>query len=368
MSLKLVIFAGGGTGGHIFPAIAILEHLRDHDPALHARFLCSTRDIDRRILEPRGLKFAPIAASPFSLRPGPLVGFVRTWPAAVGACTDAIRAAFAEAACGPGEAVLVATGGFVSAPAFSAARKLGVRTVLVNLDAVPGKANRLLASKADEVFSTYDALEAEVVGPIVRREARRSQPPQSCRQRFGLEPDRKTLLVTGASQGAESLNRFVPELVRQQAHAFEDWQILHQAGPDRAADVRRAYESLPVRAEVVELVDDVGNLWGAADLALARAGAGTVAEAWINHIPSAFLPYPYHRDEHQRYNARPLADAGAALILKDHIDPASNVQAHGERLVSLLTGSRELLDMRSQYAQFPMQDGGQAVALKLRNR
>lgn len=367
MSAKLVIFAGGGTGGHIFPAIAILEHLHDHAPALHARFLCSKREIDRRILEPRSLTFDPIAASPFSLRPRPLLRFVRTWPAAVGACSQAIRSAMAKATCRPDETVLVATGGFVSAPAFSAARKLGIRTVLVNLDAIPGKANRLLARKADHVFSTYHALGAEAVGPIVRREARRSQSPQLSRQRFGLDPDRNTLLVTGASQGAESLNRFLPELVRQQMPAFDGWQILHQAGPDRAADVRREYESLGVRAEVVELIDDVGNLWGAADLALARAGAGTVAEAWINQVPTAFLPYPFHRDQHQRHNAQPLLTAGTALILDDQIDPGSNVLAHGATLASLLTGSREILDMRSQYAQFPMQDGGQAIALKLRN-
>lgn len=367
MTLNAVIFAGGGTGGHIFPALAICEHLLEADPNLRVRFICSQRGIDTRILEPRGLDFQPIPAAPFALRPSALIQFLRRWRPSVGAAERTIVECLASTGVQPRQAVLVGTGGFVSVPAFAAARRLGVRTVLVNLDAVPGRANRLLASRADLVFSTYDVPDAERVGPIIRRQARANAEPRACRAAFGLDPDVRTLLVTGASQGAESLNRFVPRMVREHPGAFEGWQILHQAGPDRADAVRAEYQALSVPAEVVDLVDHVGLLWGAADLAIARAGAGTVAEAWANRVPAVFLPYPYHRDEHQRHNAVPLQQAGAALILKDHVDPAVNSRVHFGTLEALLTGSRDLLDMRESYINLPTSDGGRAIADRLRN-
>ncbi|KAA0212958.1 MAG: UDP-N-acetylglucosamine--N-acetylmuramyl-(pentapeptide) pyrophosphoryl-undecaprenol N-acetylglucosamine transferase [Leptolyngbya sp. PLA3] len=367
MSLQAVIFAGGGTGGHIFPAIAILESLHARQPDLPPLFLCSSRDIDRRILEPRALAFRPVPARPFSLRPGPLLQFVRTWSGVVRSCTSAIASHLQKHGVAPESAALVATGGFVSAPAVAAARRLGLHTALVNLDAIPGKANRHLASRTDVIFSTYQALGAQLVGPIVRREARAPRDRAACRRRFDLEPARRTLLVTGASQGAESLNRLVPSLVRHNPQAFADWQILHQAGPERSADVQASYASLPVRAEVVELIDDVGSMWGAADLAIARAGAGTVAEAWINRVPTVFLPYPYHPDEHQRHNAMPLQSAGAALICRDLIDPERNIAAHAEMLVRLLTESRGLLAMSSGFERLAPPDGAEAIASHLRN-
>ncbi|MCL4220026.1 MAG: UDP-N-acetylglucosamine--N-acetylmuramyl-(pentapeptide) pyrophosphoryl-undecaprenol N-acetylglucosamine transferase [Phycisphaerales bacterium] len=367
MSLRAIIFAGGGTGGHIFPAIAILESLHAEQPNLPALFLCSTRDIDRRILDPRGLAFEQVPARPFSLRPPQLLQFARTWSAVVQACSNAITSCLRQHEVTPASAALLATGGFVSAPAVAAARRLNLRTALVNLDAIPGKANRYLASRTSLVFSTYQALDAHIVGPIVRRDARTLADRSTCRRRFGLDPDRRTLLVTGASQGAESLNRFVPLLVAHHPRAFADWQILHQAGPDRSADVRAAYAPLPIRAEVVELIEDVGSMWGAADLAIARAGAGTVAEAWINRVPAVFLPYPYHKDEHQRHNALPLVRAGAALVCKDLIEPERNLAAHAERLAGLLTESRGLLDMRSAFERLNASDGAAAIASHLRN-
>lgn len=373
MTLGGVIFAGGGTGGHIFPAIAIAEQLNggparragctpvpssevepchrlplggvgasereEHQPrkaeaggtadfSPPTAFLCSTRDIDRRILEPRGLDFTPIPAAPFSLAPKALARFALGWNASVRACRTAIRARCDAWSIEPTACVLVATGGFVCAPAAHAARRLGCRVALVSLDAVPGKAARLLARKADAIFTTYPAFNLEPVGPIVRNEARAPAPPDECRRRLGLDPNLHTLVVSGASQGATSINAFVTALVRTHPEFFEGWQILHQAGPDRAPAVEAEYRALPVPSKVVGLIDEVGLLWGSATLAIARSGAGTVAEIWANGIPALFMPYPYHKDQHQRLNAVPLAEIGLCAILEDLIDPARNLAAH----------------------------------------
>lgn len=367
MTVRAVIFAGGGTGGHIFPAIAICEHLQALDSGIHMGFICSNRPIDSRILSTRQLSFHPVDAQPFSLRPRSLGRFVRSWRRVVQSCEQAMARDMQACGASPGQTVLVGTGGFVTVPAFAAARRLGVRTVLVNLDAIPGKANRLLASRADLVFTTYDALGGERVGPIVRREARGLGSVQDARRLLKLDPDVRTLVVTGASQGAGSLNAFVPALVGHNPALFAEWQILHQAGPSRVDEVRAAYEALPVRAQVVELIDEVGAMWTAADLAIARAGAGTVAEAWVNRVPCVFMPYPYHRDEHQRHNAMPLVDAGGAVVLRDLIDPEANTRAHASKMERLLTDLRELSTMREALESLACDDGGLCIAASLRN-
>ncbi len=416
MTLGGVIFAGGGTGGHIFPAIAIAEQLsqpsatdqssgqcseppentkggrlpatqpedtkggrlpaaqqppRHHDSPPTAQsciptaYLCSTRPIDHAILEPRNCDFTPIPAAPFSVRPKALLHFLRAWPKAVRACRETIQARCTNWNIEPNQCALVATGGFVCAPAAAAARQLGLSVVLVNLDAVPGKAARLLARKADDIYTTYPAFNLDPVGPIVRNQARASAPPQDCRQQLGLDPDKPTLVVSGASQGATSINAFILALARERPELFDGWQILHQAGPDRVEAVEAEYRTLPVTAKVVGLVDEVGLMWGAATLALARSGAGTVAELWANAVPSLFMPYPYHRDEHQKHNARPMVDAGLATVLTDHIDPASNIAAHAELIAERLN-SPKFVNLTEKSA--PPVNGAAEIAAKLRNK
>ncbi len=332
---------------------------------LPTAYLCSTRPIDRAILEPRNANFTPIPAAPFSTNPKAFLRFILSWPKAVAACRNAIRTYCDTWNIKPTQCALVATGGFVCAPAAAAARQLGLRVVLVNLDAVPGKAARLLARKADDIYTTYPAFNRDPVGPIVRNEARAPAPPQACRQQLGFDPDKPTLVISGASQGATSINAFILALAREQPEIFNGWQILHQAGPDRSEKVEAQYRTLPVDAKVVGLVDQVGLMWGAATLAISRSGAGTVAELWANAVPSLFMPYPYHRDEHQKHNAAPMADAGLATILKDHIDPARNIAAHADFIAKRLN-SQKFVNLSEKSA--PPVNGAAEIAAKLRNK
>lgn len=376
MTLHGVIFAGGGTGGHIFPAIAIAEQLNEtgssptdpssgqYHPPLPVAYLCSARDIDRRILEPRSLHFTPIPASPFSLHPQAFARFILGWGASVNTCKRTIRDHCQAWNIDPSDCALVATGGFVCAPAAAAARKLGCAVAIVNLDAVPGKAVRLLARNADRIFTTYPAFGLEPVGPIVRKQAIAPDTPESCRKALGLDPHLPTLVVSGASQGATSLNEFVLALVRASPDMFAGWQILHQAGPDRADLVQTAYRHLPVPAKVVGLLDEVGLMWGAATLAIARAGAGTVAELFANQVHTLFLPYPFHHDQHQKRNAQPMVDAGLAEILEDHIDPSQNAQHHAARIRARLKTPPASIPPK-QTTQVP--NGAQQIAHFLRN-
>ncbi|MEX2217406.1 MAG: UDP-N-acetylglucosamine--N-acetylmuramyl-(pentapeptide) pyrophosphoryl-undecaprenol N-acetylglucosamine transferase [Phycisphaerales bacterium] len=360
------LFAGGGTGGHIFPGLAIAEELRAKDPGARCVFLCSDRALDREILEREGADYCVIPAKPVGMRVRALWRFVRSWGPAVRATRRIISELRAG---GPGGAgvQMVAMGGFVAAPAAQGARAEGVPVLLVNMDAVPGKANRWIARRASRVLTSCPApgFAWEGVPPIVRRAARAGGDPRACRSALGLDPSRPTLLVTGASQGARSINRLMIRLVEQNPGALAAWQVIHQTGAGEDEPVRGAYGGAGVPALVRPFFDQMGRAWGAADLAVSRAGAGSVAEAWANQVPTVFLPYPYHRDLHQRHNARPLEEAGGAVIAADEIDETRNAAGAGRVILELLASEGRRRAMRDALKRLGPADGAARVAAAL---
>ncbi|MEQ8770802.1 MAG: glycosyltransferase [Phycisphaerales bacterium] len=354
------IFAGGGTGGHIFPAIALAEALAERQPDARFEWLVSDRTIDSTILSARDRAHTPIPAKPFVVSPMGLARFVGSWGASVRAARQRLQDAKAH-----GPAVLVAMGGFVCPPAVQAARAERVPVALVNLDAVPGRANRWVAKRAEHVISACPAFGWDVVGPIVRAEALPSGDAAACRAALGLDPDVPTLFVSGGSQGAGSINDLIPAFARRSAEALRGWQILHQAGAGRSEPVERSYRDAGGRATVVEFIDRVGDAWGAADVAIARAGAGSVAEAWASRTPTVFFPYPHHADEHQRANAAALETAGGALILTDHADADRNLDAHAGTIAGLLADAGRRAAMRSALEGLGPSDGAARAAAVL---
>ncbi|MEC9373072.1 MAG: UDP-N-acetylglucosamine--N-acetylmuramyl-(pentapeptide) pyrophosphoryl-undecaprenol N-acetylglucosamine transferase [Planctomycetota bacterium] len=350
MAPQVFIFAGGGTGGHLYPGLAIAREILARDGSARCVFICSDKALDAEILGHEGVEFHPIPARPLSVRPKGLIRLIWNWGKCVRTARGILRGV-KEAGAG---AHVVSMGGYVSAPIAQAARVERVPVTLVNLDAVPGKANRWIARRAAHRFTAAVFPGAEekgfrVIPPVVRAEAVAKGEKAACRAALGLDPARRTLLVTGASQGATSINAFMARMAERSPEAFEGWQVFHQAGPSREtvggtalADV---YRGAGIDAVVVAFCHDMASAWGSADLAVSRAGAGSVAEAWANGTPTLFLPYPYHRDEHQRHNAAQLESAGAAVIVRDRIDADANVREAGETLGGLLTDGalRELM-------------------------
>jgi UDP-N-acetylglucosamine--N-acetylmuramyl-(pentapeptide) pyrophosphoryl-undecaprenol N-acetylglucosamine transferase len=366
-----VVFAGGGSGGHIFPGLAVAEALRDEashgsEPTqIRCVFVCSERAIDAQILEAAGEAFEPIPARPFSVKPGGLARFVRAWPSVVTCAGRVIERQRADA----DEVHVIAAGGFAAAPAVRAAKKLGVPITMLNLDASPGKANRWIASHAARVLTTMDVGESDwtLIPPIVRKGAVSQDSPQACRARFGLDPDTPTLLVTGGSQGAGTIARLMIALCEtpDSADLLGGWQVIHQAGTEPGADVtaaKDAYARANVRAWVGAFIDDMASALRAADLGISRAGAGSVAEARAAGLPTVFMPYPFHRDQHQRLNAQPLVDAGAAVLADDLIDPARNAKAIGVMLSELLRDEPARASMRESLERLGPTDGARVVA------
>lgn len=353
-----VLFAGGGTGGHIFPALAIAEHLRKiADIRVH--FLCSNRAIDAKILSEAGEGFTITPATPFSLSPARLVKFARGWHPSLSIITDVMEKSGLHT-------LVVAMGGFVAAPAVAAAKNT-VPVVLVNLDAEPGRANQWIAKRAAVILSAahVERTNWQNIPPIVRSTAIADAPASECRARFGLDRESPTLFVTGGSLGARSLNQLATALAdhhRDVYHAGK-WQVIHQAGAEAVTEVRARYQSAGVRAVVEPFIARMGDAWGAADLALSRAGAGSVAEAWANRTPTVFMPYPYHKDQHQRRNAERLVKAGAAVLCNDAIDPEANLREAGRAVLDMMRHDASRRRSREAYAALGAVDGAAQAAV-----
>ena len=374
---RSVLLVGGGSGGHIYPNLAVVERLRETAAAggmaVEPHLVVSDRGLDADIARGSGVGWTAVPASPLARGPRGLWRFVRDHrrgAAAVGRLLEQT-----------GAGAVVCTGGFVSGPAVAAAARAGVPVALVSLDAVPGKANRWAARRAAKVFAAFapplpgaGLRGAEVVGYPLRRAAvgdRSAGGVRRAREHFGLDPARETLLVFAGSQGARTINRAMTVLAGGGGGggpggggAMAGWQVLHVAGSEAGAAeaLRSKYGAAGVAARVVAFCDRMDLAWAAADLGVTRAGAGTVAEAWANAVPCLMLPYPFHRDRHQRHNAAPLAAAGGAVVLEDLVDPAANATALRKHLAPLLRDGGKRAVMREALEAARPGDGAGAVA------
>jgi UDP-N-acetylglucosamine--N-acetylmuramyl-(pentapeptide) pyrophosphoryl-undecaprenol N-acetylglucosamine transferase len=348
-----VLIAGGGSGGHIAPALAIAENLQD--ASIRAILACSERAIDQRMLESAGVEYHTTPARP--LRRGPVgaarfaLGFARAHRAvSLVLLNESIDA-------------VVATGGFVAAPALRAARQRQLPTVLLNLDSPPGRANRLATRWADVVLSSVDAGlagESRVNIPL-RTSVIATGTAAACRERLGLKSDLPTLLVTGASQGASTINMLIPELAIRNPMAFHGWQVLHVAGDGHVTDVQRQWETTDVPHRVIAFQDPMGDAWGAAELAVSRGGANTIAEIAANTVPSLVLPYPWHADRHQWQNAAPLERLGGIVIVEDRVDEEANIAGAGAEFLSLMDDRPRRESMRAAMSEVVTPNGAAAV-------
>ncbi len=342
----VVLFAGGGSGGHISPGLAIAERLMEIDPESQAWFLCSQRPIDKLMLDEAGAQYSPLPATPPSFHLTKALRFLLNFRRSKHKAMEIIREG--------GVTYVVALGGFVAAPVVIAARACGIPILLTNLDNPPGKANRWMARRCGDVVSAIELPDlpnfaTSIVGMPVRRRAiaPTSGLAWTCYDQLGLDPERQTLLVTGASQGSTSINEFIIALAEREPDVFEGWQILHLAGTGTWENLEKRYQATGIAVQVRPFLHDMGLAWGVADLALSRAGASSVAEASCNAVPTIFLPYPYHRDMHQKFNARRMVEIGGALLVTDAIDVEANLRQIGPRLRELMTKPPKLLAMGS---------------------
>ncbi len=327
---KYIVFAGGGTGGHLLPALALVEWLREHSDPLRFEFFCTRRPIDAQLLKKWSVRHTLQPVLPIRLSPIHALKFLRAWRRSLKLCADRFRAERPD--------LVVGTGGYGSAPAVKIASRLGIRIALLNPDAIPGRANRYLAGKAEVVFTQWaftnellpSAKQVLAYGCPVRKAFYEPLAGDE-HALFGLDANARTLLVTGASLGARTINRAI-ELLAPEIAKTDDWQVLHVSGEEDAERLGRVYQQAGVHARVCPFTDDMPAALRIADLAVTRAGAVTLAELAAAKTPAILMPYPFHRDRHQTVNAQQLVQTGAAI----HVPDLKNAEANAVQLRAAL--------------------------------
>jgi UDP-N-acetylglucosamine--N-acetylmuramyl-(pentapeptide) pyrophosphoryl-undecaprenol N-acetylglucosamine transferase len=323
-----IAIACGGTGGHLFPGLAIAQQLVRRNCVV--TLFVSPKEIDRlAVSSVSGMEILTLPAVGFSggnvaafLR-----GFVRSWGVAMKQFKRRRPGA------------VLAMGGFTSAAPLLAARRFGAATFLHESNTIPGRANRWLSRVADTAFVGFDCARPRlrhtrvIVSGTPVRPRFECRDAVVCRVALGLDPDRPVLLVMGGSQGASAINSLVMRtlpLLKQRAPRL---QLLHLAGSADAATVSRACAELNLKAVVHSFFSEMDLALGGATVAVSRAGASSLAELAAMRRPAILIPYPAATDNHQFFNARAFEETGAARRLDQS---ATNPESLANAILDLL--------------------------------
>ena len=341
--MKLVV-AGGGTGGHLFPGIAVVEEFLARGSENEALFIGSERGIEARILPRLGFRHQFISASGIrgkgvlSRLKGVvmlLYGYSQARGILRNFCPDRI----------------LGVGGYASGPVVMAAKGMGLKCFIHEQNSIPGLTNRALGHISDRVFISLEDAEryfprekVVITGNPVRKEILASILETKKKAR---ENGEFRLLVFGGSAGAHNINKKMIETLPFLEKFKERIRIRHQTGDNDLDEVREAYKRQGFRAEAVTFIEDMAAAYGDADLIVCRAGATTVAEVTTCGKACIFIPYPYAVDDHQRKNAEALLKRGAGFMILDR-------ELTGEslgRLLGELIGNPEMIELAARSAK-----------------
>lgn len=346
-----ILIAGGGTGGHIIPALAIADALRAQYGA-EMLFVGTPRGLESRLVPQAGYRLELIRVG--QLNNVSLMTRLRTLaalPLGFLQCARLLRE-FRPSA-------VVGVGGYASGPMMGAAILLGVPTLAFEPNAVPGMANRLVGKRVRAAAVNFAPAAAyfrgaQITGIPVRAEFFRLQPRRTdCPAH---------LLVFGGSQGARILNHAMPQIIKSLLEAVPRLTVLHQAGARHAETTLAAYQQSgadPDRWQVAAFLDDMPQRFAAADLVLSRSGASTVAELAAAAKPAILIPFPQAADDHQRRNAEVMASAGAAELMPESDLTPEKLR---DRLIHLLADREQLQAMAAQARTLAHPDAAERIA------
>ena len=340
-AVATALVMAGGTGGHIFPGLAVAEALRERGWRVH--WLGAPGSMEERLVPPRGFAFESVQFSGVrgkgllsaALLPLRLLrAFWQSWRAVRRVRPD----------------VVIGLGGYISFPGGMMGVLAGKPLVLHEQNSVAGMANKVLAQVADRIFTAYPQVfpRSEWVGNPLRAEFLQQPPPD---QRFAGRSGPLQVLVLGGSLGAKGLNDVVPQALARLPEATRP-RVLHQSGIQHVDSLRALYASLGVQAEVTPFIDDTARAMAEADLLVCRAGASTVTEIAAVGAASVLVPFPHAVDDHQTHNARFLVDAGAATLVQQRdlgVEVLQGIFEKAER-TSLLNKALEAKKMQKTEA------------------
>lgn len=308
---KRIIIMAGGTGGHVFPALAVAQFLREQ--GWQVSWLGTQRGLEGKVVPEYEFDIDWLSVA--GVRGKGLVSKIKAVFLLIKACLQAWKILRKRK-----PDVVLGMGGFVAGPGGLMARLMNIPVVIHEQNRVPGTTNRLLARIANQVLEAFPGsfshkMGAKCTGNPLRKEflSLTDKPPCEAEQKVKI-------LVVGGSQGAKALNDVLPET----AAALSGVHIRHQTGASMCEEVKQRYEALGIDAEVVVFIEDMAAAYAWADLVICRAGAMTISEIAASGVPAILIPFPYAIDDHQVANARYLVAAGGAeLLLQKHLNPVS---------------------------------------------
>ncbi len=354
----LVAIACGGTGGHLFPGLAVAEELlrRECDVTL----VVSSKEVDQHAV--RSISDVEVQTVPaVGLTRGKFLAFAKGF-------WDSYRIAKRTFSKRPPNAIL-SMGGFTSAAPAMAARSLGAKMFLHESNTIPGKANRWLAHFADQAFvyfhetsSRLSIQKMETVGMPVRVQFLDPVDPLSSRMALGLDSHKPVLLIMGGSQGASGVNNLVLQALPMLLKQIPDLQFLHLTGANELEKVRQRYADQKARAVVHPFLTEMELALGAATVAISRSGASSLAEIAAMGVPSILVPYPHAADNHQYYNALALVETGAALVFEQN---AVTVERFAAETVALIQSDKLRMGMRAALSQWHQANAAELIAARI---
>jgi UDP-N-acetylglucosamine--N-acetylmuramyl-(pentapeptide) pyrophosphoryl-undecaprenol N-acetylglucosamine transferase len=356
-----VLYAGGGTGGHLYPAVAMAGELRKLVPDAGVSFAGTTTGIEATEVPRLGypLHLIPVKGLKRGFSPADIVsnfGVLFGFAAAVGRAASLIGREKPD--------VVVGTGGFVSAPVLLAAQLMRRQTLIQEQNAFPGVTTKLLSLLASEVHLSFEEARKFLVKSnrvFVSGNPARSfeqQPASIARTRFGLHEERPTLLVFGGSRGARSINNAVLERLETITATSN---IIWQTGSLDFERIKKQLTPSPY-LWIAPYIEEMGTAYSAADLVLCRAGASSIAELTNLGKPSVLVPYPYATGDHQRHNARALQKEGAAMVIED--DRLGELDS-AKKILELLHDGEKLKIMGAASLKLAYPDAARELARRI---
>lgn len=324
--MTTIFLAGGGTGGHVFPMLAVGDAIVSSDPSCRVVYVGTARGLEAKVVPEQGKHLELLDILP--LRGAGLLGFakgVQHAAEAIPEARDLVRK-FQPSA-------VLSVGGYASGPVCLAARTLGVAVGILEPNSVMGLSNRLLSPFAVRAYTAFPEVDRYFRPSIVRRfgvPLRRAFTPAAYEPR----EDKLRLLILGGSQGAKALNDTLPRALAKIKNRVPHLSVVHQTGREREVETRSLYDSLGLSSvvTVVPFIDDMAHALIDADIVLARAGASSLAELCAIGRPSILIPYPFAADDHQFHNAKSLERRGASIAIRQEDATVERVASEVERL------------------------------------
>ena len=354
-----IVISGGGTGGHIYPAIGIAKELVQLDAGTEVIFIGGADRLEATLIPQHGFRFLPISVA----------GFPRklTWrwiPTVCKVCSGFVKSLWSLKSLKP--SVVVGTGGYVCGPVLLAAVLLGIPTAIQEQNAAPGLTNRILARWAKAIYLAFETAETHfpagkttVIGNPIRRTIGRVERICETYDSLGLDPKRKTVFVMGGSQGAQAINQNVTEALNDLTPVHQHLQFVHQTGKADYEVVKTRYQQSSLRHVVQPYFDPIETIYSIADLMVCRAGGMTIAETTACGIPAIFIPLPTAAGDHQRLNAQAATEAGGGVMLDQ---PTLTGRKLANEIIRIMSNPEEQQRMADQSRKLGNPRAGEEIA------